>query len=126
MKFTISKDDFKDLASLTPGEYAATIGKPTHDVKDGAEEGDPGYYRIPFIITETPDGVARTISEIFSCKEGAKFRWAALLKALGMEPEAGSVDIDPEELEGGEVKVTVTHRTYEDRIFNSIKKFSKA
>jgi len=127
MKLTVSKSDFTGLEPLVAGKYAATIEKVEFGKKAGADADDPGYYFVYFDVVDTPDGIPRSIREVFSNKPAAAFRWAALLKALGMAPEDDSaLEFDPEELVGGQVIAAVTQREFEGRIFNSVKSFAEA
>jgi len=126
MKLKIDKKDFGGIELLPDGDYDATIEKAELNHKDGAPEGDEGYYFMYFRIEDTPDGITRSLREVFSNKASASFRWAQLLSALGQEPDEGPVEFDPEDLIGGALKVTVGQREYDGRLYNSIKAFMLA
>ena len=112
MKIKINASDFEERKPVEPGVYSAVIGKPVFHAAKAA--GKFPYHELSFKF-EDQEGNTQVLSRNFSHSPKAASFIARLAKAVDMAPDEGEdLDLEFDDLEGEEVKITVGLRPWTD------------
>lgn len=128
MKIRISKDDVKGLEPLPQDTYDFVVATVEHKVKAGADKDDPGYFNLQLDIENPEDGRHVPVFDVLSLKDNARWKLGEFCKAVGLIEDADDIDddgleIDSDEFQGLEGRVSIKQETYEGRVRNKVDKY---
>jgi len=126
------EEDAGGFGVIDSGRYHCTVFELTREI--GKQSGEP-YLKWCYQICEDQPFAGRRIWDNTSLKPGAKWRIVQVLKACGIDVPKGHLKINPNEILGTELVITVGQELdqyandrdgTEDQMRNTIKGFSPA